>query len=146
MQYWTCIFDAETNRGKRRDINGPGPGEFAVTRHPSQCAWFDQCPERYQFVDGVISEWPGWEAEQFQAEKDRVQTDNKSACENHILKRYPLTTQSSMDMGIYPVELKEAMIDWIAACIAEENRVFDLVGAATTREELASIIPTWPEA
>lgn len=79
------------------------------------------------------------------ADKARVQAANKTVCENHILKRFSLPIQSSMSMGVYPADMKDAMVSFIAACIAEENRVFDLVVAAATQEELLSIIPVWPE-
>lgn len=52
---WKLIFSILTNRGV--DFNRePKEGEFSIDRHPSECAWFNVCPERYQYADGVFSE------------------------------------------------------------------------------------------
>jgi hypothetical protein len=64
---WKCIFDSTTNRGVAFN-RAAGDGEFQVEMQPSECAWFASTPERYQYVDGVFSEYPGWEQEQ--AEKE----------------------------------------------------------------------------
>jgi len=52
---WKLIFDNVTKRGTGCNRE-PQDGEFAIDRHPSECAWFNAEPERYQYVDGVFSE------------------------------------------------------------------------------------------
>ena len=60
---WRLIFSNATNRGVDC-FREPGAGEFAVDRPPAECAGFDVTPGRYQYIYGVFSEYPGWEAEQ----------------------------------------------------------------------------------
>lgn len=81
-----------------------------------------------------------------EARRAEIFTENKAACTGHILARYPLPVQSSANLGVYPAEIKTAMTDFIGRCIAEENRVFDLLAAAATLEALEAIAkPTFPE-
>ena len=63
---WDLRFDSVTFRGLRvaRDGEPVEDGEFSIIRHRSQCAWFRSTPERYQYVDVVFSEFPGWADEQ----------------------------------------------------------------------------------
>lgn len=144
---WKLIFDSITLRGIGCNRE-PMEGEFAIERQPSDCAWFNVYPERYQYVDGVFSEVPQdiLDAEMLIEAKQNLQTSNKAVCRKHIISKYPLETQSSAVLGVYPAEVKEVMVSFIAACIAEENRVFDLVEAVTTAEELEAVDkPIWPE-
>jgi len=141
---WKLIFNAVTNRGI--DCNrDPKEGEYAKDIHPSLCGWFNVNPTHYMWDGEKLAEWPGLDAELFEDEKVRVQKANKATCEAHILAKYPLTVQSSMSLGVYPADQKATMVNFIADCIAEENRVFDLAAAVVTQEELASIIPSFPE-
>jgi len=78
--------------------------------------------------------------------KLQFQTRNKQSCTSFILEKYPEPTQRSAALGVYPAEFVETMADHIARIIAEENRVCDLLSAATTIEELTAVeTPTWPE-
>jgi len=78
--------------------------------------------------------------------KQAKQTANKEACKSHILAKYPIEIQLSMNAGIYTPAEFEAYQAFVVACIAEENRVFDLLEAATTIEELNQVEePIWPE-
>lgn len=52
---WKLVFDSVTNRGVGFNREA-GEGEFAVSLPPSECAWFNATPERYQYVGGVFSE------------------------------------------------------------------------------------------
>jgi hypothetical protein len=59
---WKLIFDNATKRGTGCNRE-PQDGEFGVDRQPSECAWFNVTPERYQYVEGVFSEVETWQAE-----------------------------------------------------------------------------------
>jgi hypothetical protein len=61
------------------------------------------------------------------------------------LTAYPEPIQRSAALGVYPVAYRITMADFIAACVAEENRVFELLEAATTLEDLElKNQPIWP--
>ena len=76
----------------------------------------------------------------------RIQTENREACKALILSKYPIEIQASMNAGVYSAAAFESYQAFLAACITEENRVFDLLNAATTIEGLNTIeTPTWPE-
>jgi hypothetical protein len=60
---WKCIFDSETGKGVAFGREAQ-EGEFKVELPPSECAWFNSTPERYQYADGIFSERPEWEQEQ----------------------------------------------------------------------------------
>jgi len=82
----------------------------------------------------------------FISTKESWQSKNKDACKSHILSKYPLEIQASMNAGVYSALAFEAYQTFLAACINEENRVFDLLEAALTIEELTLVPePTWPE-
>ena len=68
----------------------------------------------------------------------------KSACKGHIHASYPAEIQDSMNFGIYPSEVVDTAKAFIAACIIEENRVYDLLVLATTKEQVNVINPSWP--
>ena len=71
---------------------------------------------------------------------------NKADCTSHILAQYPEPIQRSALMGIYSAAYITTMADFIAACVVEENRVFDLIEAATTMAELNLVkAPIWPK-
>lgn len=108
--------------------------------------WYTSQPDRYELIDGQYVEAADYPAKRLAAEKSAVQQANKAACTAHILGRYPMPIQQSAALGVYPVDVRDTMVEFIAACIAEENRVFDLVEAATSISQLATIsVPTWPE-
>lgn len=68
----------------------------------------------------------------------------REECEAHIYEAYPVPIQSSMALGVYPDAAVTKMKNFIAACIEEENRVFDLIEAAATEAAINLIIPIWP--
>ena len=87
-----------------------------------------------------------WEAGAFDRTKDELQSKNKDACKSHILSIYPIEIQASMNAGVYSALAFEAYQTFLAACINEENRVFDLLEAATTIDELTLVPePIYPE-
>ena len=69
--------------------------------------------------------------------KKTLQAANRAACDNHILSRYSGKIQDSFNAGVYSDVATTAYKNFLVACIAEENRVFDLIEPL---EEL-SIIP-----
>lgn len=77
--------------------------------------------------------------------KDREEKQGKvkAECKNYILSLYPLEIQSSVSLGLYPVETGDEVRDIISLNIEEENRVFDDLELATTVEEIEAINPTW---
>ena len=144
---WKLIFDNVTKRGTGCNRE-PQDGEFAIDRHPSECAWFNAEPERYQYVDGEFSEVDKatLDAEAFVKAKAARQLANKEDCKAHILKKYPLEIQSSAALGLYAEADTAVMQDYIADHLEEENTVFDLLEATTTMEELDAVKkPVWPE-
>jgi len=74
------------------------------------------------------------------------QTLIKQQCTAHILAAYPEPIQRSAALGIYASDVIDTMTAFIAGCIAEENRCFDALEAATTLEEFDAVTPTFPEA
>jgi len=56
---WKLIFSNVTKRGTGCNRE-PQDGEFGVDRQPSECAWFNVTPERYQYVEGTFSEVQGY--------------------------------------------------------------------------------------
>lgn len=108
-------------------------------------AWYRDQPARYILQNGKYTQAADWPTKQLAAAKAEVQTANKTACTQIILSRYPLTIQQSASLGVYPAAVRDTMADFIGRCIAEENRVFDLAEAAVSIEQLAVIIPQWPE-
>jgi len=77
----------------------------------------------------------------------KQKAENRGKCNAHILTNYPLEVQSSASLGVYPAEFVTTMAQFIADCIAEENRVFDLIDSTTTVSELKAVeTPTYPEA
>lgn len=60
---WKLIFSSATNRGTGFNRE-PLEGEFSVDRDKTLCGFFSVNPNRYQYVNGALSEYPGWEAEQ----------------------------------------------------------------------------------
>jgi len=79
-------------------------------------------------------------------ERIKIQNSNKKSCESFILSEYPEPIQRSAALGVYPQATIDTMVDQIARCIVEENRVFDLLESATTIDELQVIeTPVWTE-
>lgn len=71
---------------------------------------------------------------------------NRSDCESQILSVYPDKIQRSAALGVYPQSYIDTMSDYIVRCIAEENRVFDLLEAATTVTEIMAVEkPAYPK-
>ena len=61
-----------------------------------------------------------------------------------ITKKYPLWLQSNVSLGLYPETVMTEMKAAITAVITESNRCEDLVGAASTIEEINVVTPNWP--
>jgi len=79
-----------------------------------------------------------------EAIKTGLQERNRAECRARILAKYPVEIQLSMGAGIYSSDEITAYQDFVANCIAEENRVFNLIENSTDPETFES--PIWPEA
>jgi hypothetical protein len=144
---WKLIFNTKTNKGTGCNRE-PGVGEFSRDLQPSECAWFNVYPERYQWNGTGIEERPKETLDEMQLKDNRrkTQQQNKASCRAHILLHYPLENQSSAVLGLYPEVEVQKMRDFIASCIEVENATFDALEAVTTLEALAAINkPIWPE-
>jgi len=74
----------------------------------------------------------------------RIQNQNKANCKSLIYTRYNQEFQNNMGIGLIPEATAATAATWIMDMREEENRVFDLLEAATTLEELNAIeTPTW---
>jgi len=74
------------------------------------------------------------------------QDTNKASCTTFILEHYSEPIQRSAALGVYSQEYATIMADHIANIIEEENRVWDLLEAAKTMEDLSLVeSPKWPE-
>lgn len=91
----------------------------------------------------LATEQDEWKLQAVEERRIKEQLKNKQACQAHILARYPDPIQRSAALGIYPSAVVTEMTDFIAACIAEENRVFDMLETADSPETVEK--PVWPE-
>lgn len=71
----------------------------------------------------------------------------KAQCQEYIYGIYPAPIQSSLSLGIYSSTDVDIAREFIAACIEEENRVFDLLASEdiTSVSEIDAIEPIWPD-
>lgn len=74
------------------------------------------------------------------------QTAIKQECTAHILAAYPEPIQRSAAMGIYSSDVIDKIKVFIARCVEEENRCYDLLEIATTIEAVGAVTPKFPEA
>jgi hypothetical protein len=72
-----------------------------------------------------------------------LQERHREACQAYIFTQYPTEKQHSMNAGIYGSENLIAYQEFLTACIAEENRIFDLLETAIDPTIIET--PTWPE-
>jgi len=80
---WKCVFDSATGKGVAFGRQA-GEGEFMVELPPSECGWFNSTPERYRYVDGVFSEWFGWNQERLAKEKAAALKNKLSEIDNEV--------------------------------------------------------------
>ena len=116
----------------------------------TETAFLAEHGDWHEVVDGRLVEKAGYGAylatQELETRRAEIVAENKAACTGHILARYPLPVQSSANLGVYPAEIKTAMTDFIGRCIAEENRIFDLLVVAATVQDLEAIAkPKFPE-
>ena len=74
-----------------------------------------------------------------------IQNANKADCTACILAAYPEPIQRSAALGVYPQATADLISAYIAACVVEENRVFDLLEVATAATLSTIEAPVWPE-
>jgi len=131
-------------------VNPDGEPQWAINPTCPQWATYEQWQalpgsvlfparpsEFHEFINGA------WQLGDLNEARRRLQTRNKKACRGHILAKYPVEIQHSMNAGVYGSESLTAYQEFLAACIAEENRVFDLLEAAIDPTIIET--PNWPE-
>jgi hypothetical protein len=85
-------------------------------------------------------------AHMYDMQRCALQAAYKQQCTEYILSKYPEAKQRSAALGIYEADQVAIMKTFIAACIAEENRVYDLLESAIIgTDSLDTITPLWPE-
>ncbi len=82
----------------------------------------------------------------FTAGKDATLASTTADCQSHIYGYYPAPVQQSMTMGVYPSEMYDVMVVFIAACIEYENSLNDQLEAATDQAAIDLILAgiVWP--
>ena len=76
----------------------------------------------------------------------RISSKNRADCKTKILSVYTEEVQRNAGLGVYSTGYVDTMSAYIAACIAEENRVYSLLAAATTVNEILAVeSPVFPE-
>ena len=79
------------------------------------------------------------------AERERLKGIFKMQCQEHIYSVYPAPIQASAIMGLYGTDYLTDMTVFITSCIAEENRISDLLDDETEIVLLYNHNPVWPE-
>ena len=69
----------------------------------------------------------------------------KTACNMYILSVYSVEDQRNAGMDIYPFETCMTMSQFIADCIAEEDRCHDVIESAADITDVDSVTAVWPE-
>jgi len=80
----------------------------------------------------------------FEEWKEQYKNDAKINCSNNIYSFYPVPVQQSMALGIYPSEMSDVMVLFIADCIETENTLNEQYELATTEAELEAVVINWP--
>lgn len=103
---------------------------------------------KYKVVEGVFTPFTTEEVTtlDFDNKVEKAKNDIKSFCEEYILKAYPLTIQSSVNMGLYPEAFSTSARNFIGDCIVIENNTYDLLDDSTTEEQVETILSeiVWP--
>ena len=68
----------------------------------------------------------------------------KAACKEHILDNYSVEDQRNAGMDIYPFETCMTMSQFIADCIAEEDRCNDAIENAADIAAVDAVTAVWP--
>ena len=133
---WTLVFNKATNIGTGCNRE-PNNAEFAVTLHPTQCAWFNIFPQRYRWSGGKIEEILNVSLYLVITEAVAV---NKANCKRAILTKYSAETQRNAALGLYDYDpgVKEAIVDFIARCVTLEDSITDGLQNCTTVEQLGN--------
>ena len=130
-------------------VEEPGVLEIIIINHvitETQSRYEEEIVDRFSDIEGGLTKEEqdsAYLAQELSDSRTRIQTANRAACESFILSLYPGPIQQSAALGIYPQATIDAMTDHIARCIAEENRVFDLLEVSTDPESVVS--PVYPE-
>jgi len=104
--------------------------------------------EYYTAPSGVLTPKTQVEVEaiEFDNSKATTLTQTTADCQAHIYSYYSAPVQQSMTIGVYPSEMYDAMVVFIAACIEYENSLNDQLEAAMDQEAIDLILAgiTWP--
>lgn len=81
------------------------------------------------------------------SERESIQNKNRVSCSSYILSQYDEARQRNVALAGIPTAEGDAIIQHILNVRVEENRVFDLLDAATTLDALRAVPkPIWPTA
>ena len=104
--------------------------------------------EYYTAPSGVLTPKSQVEIDviEFNASKASTLTKTTADCQTHIYSYYSAPVQQSMTIGVYPSEMYDAMVVFIAACIEYENSLNDQLEAAVNQAAIDTILAgvTWP--
>ena len=86
------------------------------------------------------------DAIEFNNSKATTLAKTTTDCQVHIYGYYSAPVQQSMTLGVYPSEMYDVMVVFIAACVEYENSLHDQLEVATTQSEIDTILAgvTWP--
>ena len=104
--------------------------------------------EYYTAPSGVLT--PKSQAEidviEFNASKASTLTKTTADCQTHIYSYYSAPVQQSMTIGVYPSEMYDVMVVFIAACIEYENSLNDQLELTVDQAEIDVILAgiIWP--
>ena len=68
----------------------------------------------------------------------------KDECKNYINAAYAPEIQRSAALHVYPFDVEMQISEFVSNCVAEEDRCYDLVEAATDIDGVDAVTPTWP--
>ena len=69
----------------------------------------------------------------------------KAEAKEHINSAYSPEIQRSAALHVYPFDTEMTISEFVSQCVAEENRCYDAVEAATSIEEVDAVTATWTE-
>lgn len=76
--------------------------------------------------------------------KATTQSAIKKECKNFINATYAPETQRSAALHVYPFDVEMTISEFVSKCVAEEDRCWDLVEAATDLAGVDAVTPIWP--
>ena len=144
---------------KSRDTNKyiQGGEYYEADRYIINPAFVPDCVSKYIFieVDDTLREMTPQEkdAEDYVAPPTpptlpdaKVMRQNaiKEECKNYINAAYTPEIQRSAALHVYPFDTEMQISEFVSNCVAEEDRCYDLVEAATDLAGVDAVTPAWP--